>query len=190
MAHETAGAEMTGTDWAGFADRIAKHAANYLDGLERVAAGDADAALVPFLLLEVSQISLTGAQLGASEDVVPVGNIEPPHALEGDVDALRVGLASRLKDVDEYAEVFDPYDTKPELAPYRLSDDLADIAADLTHGLRHYETGNKIEALWWWQYSYFNHWGNHAGAALRALQAVVSHARLDVGAEEGVDEIG
>ncbi|MGH3424514.1 MAG: DUF5063 domain-containing protein, partial [Nocardioidaceae bacterium] len=66
---------------------------------------------------------------------------------------------------------------------YRLSDDLADIAADLTHGLRHYEEGNRVEALWWWQYSYLNHWGNHAGAALRALQAVVAHARLDVASE-------
>jgi hypothetical protein len=33
------------------------------------------------------------------------------------------------------------------------------------------------------QYSYLNHWGNHAGAALRALHAVVAGARLDVVAE-------
>ncbi|MFD2356828.1 DUF5063 domain-containing protein [Nonomuraea ferruginea] len=39
------------------------------------------------------------------------------------------------------------------------------------------------EALWWWQYSYFNTWGNHAGAAMRALQALAAHSRLDVAEE-------
>jgi hypothetical protein len=58
------------------------------------------------------------------------------------------------------------------------------VAADLIHGLRHYQAGRPLEALWWWQYSYFNTWGNHAGAALRALQALVAHTRLDV-VEEG-----
>lgn len=177
MAHDTR------HGWEGLADEMAKHVANYLDGLQRVGSGDGNEGMVPFLLLEVSQISFSGAQLGASEDVVPEGNLEPPHALEGDVDALRQGLAQRLADVDDYAEVFDPYGDKPELETYRLSDDLADIAADLTHGLRHYEEGNRVEALWWWQYSYLNHWGNHAGAALRALQSVVAHARLDVASE-------
>ncbi|MQA79498.1 MAG: DUF5063 domain-containing protein [Streptosporangiales bacterium] len=184
---------MSTTDLEAFADQVAQHIANYLDGLERVALGDGEEGVVPFLLLEVSQISFIGAQLGANEDVVPEGNIEPPHALEGDVDALRQGLAARLADVDDYVEVFDPFSKKPELEAYRLSDDLADIAADLTHGLRHYEEGNRIEALWWWQYSYFNHWGNHAGAALRALQAVVAHARLDVAEDltvEAADEVG
>jgi hypothetical protein len=62
----------------------------------------------------------------------------------------------------------------------RLSDDLADIAADLVHGLQHYRAGRSIEALWWWQFSYLSSWGNHAGAALRALHSVVAHVRLDV----------
>ena len=48
------------------------------------------------------------------------------------------------------------------------------------HGLKHYQAGRSLEAMWWWQYSYFNHWGTHGGAALRALHAVVAHARLDV----------
>ena len=50
------------------------------------------------------------------------------------------------------------------------------MAADLIHGLQHYQAGRSLEALWWWQYSYFNHWGTHGGAALRALHAVVAHA--------------
>ena len=32
--------------------------------------------------------------------------------------------------------------------------------------------------------SYFNHWGTHGGAALRALHAVVAHASLDVAEEQ------
>ncbi len=80
-------------------------------------------------------------------------------------------------------ELFDPYaDTEP--TAFRLSDDLTAVAADLIHGLRHYQAGRASEALWWWQYSYVNHWGTHGGAALRALHAVVAHARLDVAEEQ------
>jgi hypothetical protein len=49
--------------------------------------------------------------------------------------------------------------------------------------LQHYEAGRALEALWWWQYSYVNHWGTHATAALRALHAVLAHAMLDVAEE-------
>ena len=35
------------------------------------------------------------------------------------------------------------------------------------------------EALWWWQFSYVASWGNEASGALRALQSVVTHDRLD-----------
>jgi hypothetical protein len=99
-----------------------------------------------------------------------------------DIDGVRTALAERLEAVDDYAEVFDPYkDTS--VTPYRLSDDLTAVAADLIHGLRHYHAGRPHEALWWWQYSYFNTWGNHAGAAMRALQALAAHSRLDVAEE-------
>ena len=91
-------------------------------------------------------------------------------------------LARRLAAVDEYAEVFDPYKDTSCLR-FRISDDVAAVAADLIHGLRHYQAGRSLEALWWWQYSYFNHWGTHGGAALRALHAVVAHASLDVAEE-------
>ena len=76
--------------------------------------------------------------------------------------------------------MFDPYQDTSCL-PFRISDDIAAVAADLIHGLKHYQAGRSLEALWWWQYSYFNHWGTHGGAALRALHAVVAHASLDVG---------
>lgn len=170
---------MSENSWTALADRVAKHVKNYMTGLEAVARGEAGQHAVPLLLLEVSQIALAGAQLGASTDVILPDNWEPDVGEERDLDAVRQGLAERLAAVDEYTEMFDPY-KDDETTAYRLSDDLVDVAADLAHGLHHYQAERKIEALWWWQYSYFNHWGNHAGAALRALYAVSASARLDV----------
>ena len=45
------------------------------------------------------------------------------------------------------------------------------------------------EALWWWQYSYVADWGNIASAALRALQSVVAHDRLDIDFESESEQI-
>ncbi|MEU7694388.1 DUF5063 domain-containing protein [Microbispora hainanensis] len=170
-------------EWNDLAARVAGHAQNFIDGLTRLAGGEGGDATLPLLLVEVAQVSLAGTQLGAAQDVILQGNVEPALSEDPDIDPLRTALAARLAPVDDYAEVFDPYkDTV--VTPYRLSDDLAAVAADLIHGLRHYQAGRPLEALWWWQYSYFNTWGNHAGAALRALQALVAHTRLDV-VEEG-----
>jgi|CZKT01.1.fsa_nt_gi hypothetical protein len=166
-------------DWQPLADRIARHARDFLDGVAALARGEGADETIPLLLLEVAQILLAGAQLGASKDVILPGNWEPDVGADPDLDVLRSGLAARLLDCDEYAELFDPYQDT-QATPFRLSDDLAAVAADLIHGLKHYEAGRFSEALWWWQYSYVNHWGTHGGAALRALHAVVAHARLDV----------
>ncbi|HWG15156.1 MAG TPA: DUF5063 domain-containing protein [Streptosporangiaceae bacterium] len=167
------------------ADQIADSVQLFLDGIERLANGDAGDEAVPLLLLEVSQILLAGAQLGATTDVILAGNLEPEVGDDPDLDDLRVGLARQLPTADDYAELFDPY-ADTQATPFRLSDDIAAVAADLIHGLKHYQADRKLEALWWWQYSYFNHWGTHAGAALRALQSVVAHARLDVAEERTV----
>jgi hypothetical protein len=172
-------AAVPGEGWHPLADRIAGNFRDFLDGIAALARGEGGEETVPLLLLEVSQVLLAGAQLGASKDVILPGNWEPEVGADPDLDALRGGLARGLRPCDEYGEVFDPYgDTKA--TSFRLSDDLAAIAADLVHGLKHYEAGRSLEAMWWWQYSYFNHWGTHGGAALRALHSVVAHARLDV----------
>jgi len=173
----------SGEPWRELADEVAEHARDFLDALAALARGEGADEVVPLLLLEVAQVMLAGAQLGASRDVIPPGNAEPDIGADPDLDELRAGLAERLAACDEYAELFDPYrDSKP--TAFRLSDDLAAVAADLIHGMRHYEAGWPAEALWWWQYSYVNQWGTHGGAALRALHAVVAHARLDVAEEE------
>lgn len=171
-------------EWRPLADRVAGSARDFIDGLTAMAGGEGAGETVPLLLLEVAQMMLAGAQLGASQDVILPGNWEPDVGADPDValDALRTGLAARLAGFDEYAEIFDPF-ADTQATQFRLSDDLAAVAADLVHGLRHYEAGRVAEALWWWQYSYVNHWGTHGGAALRALHSVVAHARLDVADE-------
>jgi len=175
-------APLAGEGWNPLADRIASQARDFLDGVAALARGEGGDETVPLLLLEVSQILLAGAQLGATKDVILPDNWEPDVGADPDLDVLRSGLARRLADYDEYAELFDPYaDTR--LTGFRLSDDLAAVAADLIHGLQHYQAGRSLEALWWWQYSYVNHWGTHGTAALRALHAVLAHAMLDVAEE-------
>jgi hypothetical protein len=171
-------------EWRPLADRVAQQARDFLDGLAAVARGESADETVPLLLLETAQMMLAGAQLGASKDVILPGNWEPDVGADPDVDldALRTGLSARLAGCDEYAEIFDPYgDT--QATSFRLSDDLAAVAADLIHGLKHHEAGRIAEALWWWQYAYVNHWGTHGGAAMRALHSIVAHARLDVAEE-------
>jgi hypothetical protein len=177
------GQAQAGADWRAFADDVAADVRHFLTGLEGVAAGEARDEAVALLLLELSQIMFAGAKLGATKDVILESNWEPDVGEEPDVDALRARLAGQLGDIDEYVEVFDPY-ADDGAESYRLSDDIVDVAMDLAHGLRHYDAGRPLEALWWWQFSYLSHWGNHAGAALRALHAVVAHVRLDVADED------
>ena len=86
-----------GTDFGPLADQIAGNVQLFLDGIERLANGDAGDEAVPLLLLEVSQILLAGAQLGATTDVILAGNLEPEVGDDPDLDELRVGLARLLK---------------------------------------------------------------------------------------------
>jgi uncharacterized protein DUF5063 len=166
-------------DLTDFALEIADQIESFLIALRELARGDRPEQAVSMLLLEVSQLLLAGGRLGAIADIVPEEEFEPDPGPDPDVDELRTALAKLLEPIDEYAEVFDPYGEQTEVVACRLSDDLSDVAADLLHGLQHHHAGRPIEALWWWQFSYLNHWGNHASTALRALQSVVAHVRLD-----------
>jgi hypothetical protein len=168
------------------AQDVALDARSYLETLEAVASGEAGSQAISLLLLDVARICVAGARLGAMTDVILESNVEPVVPTPPDIDGLRVRLAEELEPIDEYTEVFDPYGDN-ELVPYFLSDDLTEIAGDLVHGLRHFDAGRVDESLWWWQFTYLNHWGTHAGAALRALQSVVAHTRLDTVPEPALD---
>ena len=84
---------------------------------------------------------------------------------------LRVGLATRLSAVDEHAEAFEPY----AHVPPACRSGSQTTSRGRPHPRPQALSGPPVafEALWWWQYSYFN----------QALHAVVAHASLDVAEE-------
>ncbi len=161
------------------AQAIADHSESFLLALREISRSGEPGSAVPLLLLEVSQLLLAGARLGVQVDFVPTEQFEPDTGPDPDLDAMRERLALLLEGVDDFTEVFDPYVDPPELVSSKLSDDLADIASTVAHGLRHYRAGSTQEALWWWQFSYVASWGAEASASLRALQSVIAHDRLD-----------
>ncbi len=170
-----------------FAAQIADQVESFLIALRAVAAeGDAGRS-ISLLLLEISQILLAGARLGAQVDFTPEDDYQPDVGPDADLDGLRLRLAEMFGDIDTYSFVFDPYD--PEQLDSQLSDDLTSIASDLENGLRHFRLGNTAEALWWWQFSYVSSWGNLAGAMLNALLSVVAHDRLDVEFTGELDQV-
>jgi len=170
-----------------FAQQIADQAESYLVALQAISREEAGSSAVSLLLLEVSQILLAGARLGAQSDFGVEEEFQPDVGPDPDLDAMRERLAALLDGVDAYVYNFDPYD--PELVGAKLSDELTSIATALANGLRHFRAGNVAEALWWWQFSYVAHWGNEASGALRALQSIVSHDRLDTDIEGEQDVI-
>jgi hypothetical protein len=168
-----------------FAQQIADQVESFLLALQAIAREADGSRAISLLLLEISQVLLAGARLGAQRDFTPRVEYQPDVGPEPDLDQMRMRLNGILDSVDTYTLVFDPY--VPEVVESQLSDDLTSIAADLENGLRHYRSGNVEEALWWWQFSYVSSWGNLAGAALNALLSVVAHDRLDADIE-GEDE--
>jgi hypothetical protein len=181
------GAVVLDAETAEFAQQIAGQVASFLLALRAIAEENDGGRAISLLLLEISQVLLAGARLGAQRDFTPREEYQPDVGPEPDLDLMRLRLAEMLDNVDTYSFVFDPY--VPEVVESQLSDDLTAIATDLDTGLRHYRDGNVLEALWWWQFSYVASWGNLAGAALNALLSVVSHDRLDVEVDLDADQV-
>ena len=160
----------------------AREARAYLSSVTEVASGASPDTAIPILLLAVSQVLVAGARLGAITDVVPDERFETDPGPDADVDPVRQGLVSLFDGLDDYVHVVDPL-VSAEVATGSLSNDLAEVAAALAHGLQHFESGRVSEALWWWQFSYLSSWGDSATRALRVLQAVLGHIRLDADAD-------
>lgn len=178
------------SDLEDLAQQIADQVETFLLALQAIARGEATGGhAVSLLLLEVSQVLFAGARLGVQTDFEPAELYEPDAGPDPDLDAMRLRLAVLLEGVDAYTEVFDPYVDPPEMVSSLLSDDLTSIASALAHGLRHHRAGRVDEALWWWQFSYVSSWGNEASSALRALQSVVAHDRLDAEFESEQDQV-
>ena len=166
-----------GPELEDFAQQIADAVESFLVALQAMSREENPGTVVPLLLVEVSQVLFAGARLGAQRDFAPQLEYQPDVGPDPDLDAMRLRLARLLDSVDTYTYNFDPY--VPDIVEAQLSDDLTAIANDLANGLRHFRAGDVSEALWWWQFSYLASWGESASAALRALQSVVAHDRLD-----------
>lgn len=176
---------MDETDFEELAGQIADSVQTFLVGVEAISREERAATAFPLLLLEVSQLLLAGARLGAQTDFQPKQRYQPDVGPDPDLDAMRLRLATQLGEADTYSHNFEPYD--PETFPAQMSDDVASIAADVSHGLRHFRAGDVREALWWWQFSYLASWGTTACGVLSALHSVIAHDRLDTDFE-GEDE--
>ncbi|HEV7147599.1 MAG TPA: DUF5063 domain-containing protein [Pedococcus sp.] len=163
------------------AEESAHDARAYLSTITEVASGSAPDAAIPMTLLALSQVLVMGARLGAIEDIVPAERFEA-DTLDPELDPLRTGVANLFEGLDEYADLVDPV-TSTELATGSLSNDVTVVAAALAHGLRHHDAGRPSEALWWWQFSYLSDWGERAASALRVLQSLLGHIRLDADQE-------
>jgi hypothetical protein len=173
-------------DFEDFGQQIADACEAFLRGLQAISREEDGGAAVPLLLLEVSQLLLAGARLGAQQDFQPESQYQPDVGPDPDLDAMRMRLADKLGELDTYAHNIEPYD--PDTVPAQISDDLTLIATDIANGLRHFRAGNVEEALWWWQFSYLASWGNNACGVLTALHSIVAHDRLDLDIE-GEDEL-
>ena len=166
-----------GPELEDFAQQIADAVESFLVALQAMSREENPGTVVPLLLVEVSQVLFAGARLGAQRDFAPQLEYQPDVGPDPDLDEMRLRLARLLDSVDTYTYNFDPY--VPDIVEAQLSDDLTSIANDLANGLRHFRAGDVSEALWWWQFSYLASWGDNASAALRALQSIVAHDRLD-----------
>jgi hypothetical protein len=81
-------------------------------------------------------------------------------------------IADRLRDIDLelYWDIFDPLQIEPEEpCANSLLDDVCDIYVDLTRGLRLFDAGDAAEALWYWRFFFWAHWGEHLVGAQRAM---------------------
>jgi hypothetical protein len=174
----TEAAAVLADDLAVLAHDSAREARIFITTVTEIASGAEPGAALPMGLLALSQVLVMGARLGAVEDVVPVERYETDPGPDPELDPLRENLANLFEGIDEYADVVDPV-TDPEPTTGSLSNDLAVVAAALAHGLRHHEGGRPVEALWWWQFSYLSDWGERAAMALRVLQTLLAHVRLD-----------
>lgn len=167
------------TDLTSLAELIAREARDYLSTVTEVAAGANPEAAIPLLLLAISDVLGAGARLGAMVDIVPAERFEPDIGPDADLDPLRAALENVFDGIDDYSEVVDPL-LGAEVEMATISGDLVLVAGALAQGLRHFEAGQRLEALWWWQFSYLSTWGERATNVLRALLSLLGHLRLDV----------
>lgn len=161
------------------AQQVTPRIRGFLNAVVEVGSGRDPDSAVSVLILALSDVLYAGALLGASRDILPPERFEPDSGKDLDLEPLRIALLTVLDGLDSYLEVIDPQ-LGSEVGVGLLSSDLTMLTENLTHGLQHYDQGHEIEALWWWQYAYLSNWGERGASALRVLQLLLGHLRLDV----------
>ena len=77
---------------------------------------------------------------------------------------------------ENYWEIFNPYKLKEPVIG-SLSDDLLDIYRDLRQGflmIEQDQLNDITDAIWYWKFTCFTHWGEHTVSALRALHFIIN----------------
>ena len=182
--HDVDTAARPGEDWRPLADQVALHARDFLDGVAALARGEGGEETVPLLLLEVAQIH---AGRGASSARARTSSCPATGSLTSAPTltwtccgrAWRRGCSMSMS--TRSCSTRTPTRRPPRSGCPTISPRSRRTSST---GCSTTRRAGSSEALWWWQYSYVSHWGLHGGAALRALHAVVAHARLDVAEEE------
>ena|SRR3989442_1311820 len=127
---------------------------------------------------------------GLSLPLVEPSSEEPTQSLgHARWKVLYEALARKLGDNNLYWQVFDPCDPDDHQAmQHTLADDLAGVYEDLKVGLEPWPPSTSVEAddlVWGWRFGFENHWGQHAGNAIRVLWSLIcQHLETD---EQGVE---
>jgi hypothetical protein len=94
----------------------------------------------------------------------------PPASEAPDIERARPAIPPfELGALDQYSLYFDPYDADAVGVGGSLSDDLGDIYLDVEEGLQAWDSGDRVDAVWRWRFTFDAHWGRHAVGALGAL---------------------
>ena len=83
-----------------FEEQIADSVTSFLLALREIAREGNGSQAISLLLLEISQVLLAGARLGAQTDFTPREEFQPDVGPEADIDELRLRLAEMLEGVD------------------------------------------------------------------------------------------
>src|SRR5260370_26437148 len=75
--------------------------------------------------------------------------------------------------------VFHPLEPNEKPVGSSLAEDLASIYEDLYEGVELLAAGGAVEdVIWSWRFNFQSHWGQHALAALQALNATLRDSRV------------
>ena len=82
-------------------------------------------------------------------------------------------ILEKIGKYDNYSEIFDPI-FENEMVVGSLSDDLADIYADLKGPMISFESGRENDAIWQWKFNVKTHCGDHLVDSLRVIHRLVN----------------